>query len=435
MATIEPKQQTARVGPERARRATQAMRVGTVALLLGLVVTGAVAGPRKVTDHHWTEVDRIVAIGDLHGDYENYLETLRAARIVDRRGRWDAGETHLVQTGDIADRGPETRRIIEHMAKLAGQARRNGGRVHNLIGNHEAMNVYGDLRYVSAQEFAEFATSRSESLRDQYFNAVLKDLETRDPERFATLPEQFSEQWYQEHPPGWLEHRRAWNPNWNADGEMFQWVMASRVSIQINDTIFVHGGISGFYCRDSLESMTERAHAALQRSDPNDLGILVDEFGPLWYRGLAGVAPEAPPETVQAILDHHDAAHIVIGHTPTGGWIWPRYDGRVIQIDTGISSVYGGHVAYLEMTSEGRVAGYRAGKVELPDSDAELDAYLERVIELLPDNEAAREKLRERRLAAMDNGKAVDRELSEPTEASDTQPEMAPLAPICGTRL
>ena len=55
---------------------------------------------------HWTDVERIVAIGDFHGDWEHYLETLRAAGLVNERGRWIGGTTHLVQTGDIPDRGP-----------------------------------------------------------------------------------------------------------------------------------------------------------------------------------------------------------------------------------------------------------------------------------------------------------------------------------------
>ncbi|MFU8878194.1 MAG: metallophosphoesterase [Wenzhouxiangellaceae bacterium] len=405
------------------------------ALVLVLVFGLAQAAPREVHDHHWVDVERIVAIGDLHGDYDNYMQALRAAGIVDRRGRWDAGETHLVQTGDIPDRGPATRKIIEHMARLARQARRSGGRVHNLIGNHEAMNVYGDLRYVINEEYAEFATARSERFRDRYFDAVLKDLEQRDPKRFANLPENFREQWYEEHPPGWIEHRQAWDPRWNPDGEMFQWVMDSRVSIQINDLIFVHGGISGFYCRDSLESMTDRAHAALERSDPEDLGILTDEYGPLWYRGLAGMAPETPVETVEAILEQHQASHIVIGHTPTGGFIWPRYAGRVIQIDTGIGSAYGGHVAYLEVTPEGMFAGYRSGRVELPEGGNDLIAYLESVIELLPENRAARERLQQLRQLESQESESENTGTSRVAASSNEQAGPTASVPICGTRL
>lgn len=403
-------------------------------------VGAAEAAPRDIDNHRWADVERIVAIGDLHGDYDNYMATLQAAELVDRRGNWVAGRTHLVQTGDIPDRGPDTRRIIEHMARLARQANRNGGRVHNLIGNHEAMNVYGDLRYVTAEEFAAFATSRSEALRERYLDAVLDDMSSRDPARFAALPDDFRDQWYASRPLGWVEHRQAWNPQWNPDGEMFEWVANARVAVQINDAIFVHAGISGHYCRDTLASMTERAQADLASGDPGDESILTDQYGPLWYRGLAGVAPEAPPKTVDSILRNHDARHIVIGHTPTGGFIWPRYDGRVIQIDTGISDAYGGHVAYLEITPGGLFAGYRSQRIELPADGTGLEAYLETLVQLFPDNDAVREKL-----GAVRATKATE---SEPHATEDGRGDVAgedrlaaartdpsSATPICGTRL
>jgi hypothetical protein len=164
--------------------------------------------------------------------------------------------------------------------------------------------------------------------------------------------------------------------------------MSHQVAIQINDTLFVHGGISGKYCQNSLKSMTDKAVGGLKAFNPGNSGILEDEYGPLWYRGLSGKAPEAPLESVQAVLDSNKAARIVVGHTPTGGIIWPRYDGRVIQIDTGISAVYGGHVAYLEITAEGLYAGYPGGKVKLPAESSGLLPYLDQVLALDPANTA-----------------------------------------------
>jgi len=392
-------------------------------MMLGLLAAHSVlAEPVQVDSHRWENVERIVAVGDLHGDYTRYIEVLRIAGLIDRRARWSGGSAHLVQTGDIPDRGPDTRRIIEHMAGLARQARRSGGRVHNLMGNHEAMNVYGDLRYVTGGEFQAFVTRRSEDLRLRYFEAMLDDLRAREPERFETLPDDFRDRWFAQHPPGWIEHRMAWDPDWNEDGEMFQWVLETQVAIQINNLIFLHAGISGSYCRDSLESMTERAHEALRRGDRDDLGILTDEYGPLWYRGLAGVAPEAAPETVEAILERHSARHIVIGHTPTGGFIRPRFDGRVIQIDTGIGAAYGGNVAYLEITADGPVAGYRDGKVALPADDDGLIDYLDQVLLQIPGNVAAGEL---RRRLAEAAGESAPTQT--PTDGSEV--------PICGTSL
>ena len=101
-------------------------------LLTLLCSSLAVGAAREVDEYHREGVDRIVAIGDLHGDFDNYLGTLQAAGLADSKGKWTGGSAHLVQTGDIPDRGPDTGRIIEHIIKLDKQARRNGRRVHNL---------------------------------------------------------------------------------------------------------------------------------------------------------------------------------------------------------------------------------------------------------------------------------------------------------------
>jgi len=351
------------------------------------------AEARQVDAFQWEGVERVVAIGDLHGDYENYLATLRAAGLIDRKDKWSGGTTHLVQTGDIPDRGPDTIRIIEHLEQLAKQAKRKGGYVHGLIGNHEAMNVYGDLRYVSAGEYEAFTNRNSEALRDRYLELFLKNLEELQPEQFATLPPDFREEWYAEHPLGWVEHRQAWDPNWNAKAKYGNWVLERPVAIRVDDLLFVHGGISGFYCGNSLQWITDQVHEDLRNFDPAAPGILEDEWGPLWYRGLSGVEPVAVPESVQAVLEHHGAKHIVVGHTPTSGVIWPLYDGRVVMIDTGISKVYGGYVGYLERTPEGLFAGYPGGRLPLPQSPDAVVPYLEQVIAMDPDNPFLRKRL------------------------------------------
>jgi hypothetical protein len=407
-------------------------------LLTLLCSSLAVGAAREVDEYHWEGVDRIVAIGDLHGDYENYLATLQAAGLADSRGKWTGGSTHLVQTGDIPDRGPDTGRIIEHIIKLDKQARRKGGRVHNLIGNHEAMNVYGDLRYVHEGEYEAFVTRKSENLRDRWFEIYLQRLEESDPERFAALPADFRERWNMEFPLGWVEHRQAWNP----DGDYGKWVLQNKVAVQINDVLFLHGGISGFYCGNSLEWMTENVRQKLRNFVPGSAGILEDDFGPLWYRGLSGVEPVAAPETVDAILARHDASHIVVGHTPTSGVIWPLYDGKVVMIDTGIAGAYGGYLGYLEVTASGLSGGYAAGKLALPGPDEERIGYLERVIALAPGNPHLKQRL-ERLLqpapqqppeTAAEAGQAASGEAEaaggvEPEAAQPASPEI----PICGT--
>src|SRR5215207_8409564 len=81
--------------------------------LLALVLVPAFAGlgaspvpAATATPCEFDNVERIVAVGDVHGAYDRLLEILRAAAVIDTRNRWIGGRTHLVQTGDVLDRGP-----------------------------------------------------------------------------------------------------------------------------------------------------------------------------------------------------------------------------------------------------------------------------------------------------------------------------------------
>ena len=82
---------------------------------------------------------------------------------------------------------------------------------------------------------------------------------------------------------GWVEHRQAWS----LTGKYGKWVSDNAVAIQINDSIFLHGGISEKYCKFSLQSLTEQVMAAMQVNDPTVVNAMNDPLGPVWYRGLA----------------------------------------------------------------------------------------------------------------------------------------------------
>ena len=122
---------------------------------------------------------------------------------------------------------------------------------------------------------------------------------------------------------------------------------------------------------------------------------MLDEYGPLWYRGLSGSGTPADPETVTAILANHGINRIVVGHTPTSGIVWPLYDSRVIVVDTGMAAYYGGYVAYLEITAEGVFAGYPEGKLPLPKADDERIPYLEKVLAMDPSNRYLQKRLKD----------------------------------------
>jgi hypothetical protein len=81
-------------------------------------------------------------VGDIHGDYPALTKILRKASLIDLKGQWIGGETILVQTGDIVDRGVDTIACYKFMQTLTSQAEKSGGTVVSLLGNHEIVSFF-----------------------------------------------------------------------------------------------------------------------------------------------------------------------------------------------------------------------------------------------------------------------------------------------------
>ena len=299
---------------------------------------------------------RIVAVGDLHGDYQAWTQIARAAGLIDAEGHWSGGRTTLVQLGDITDRGPDSLLIIRSLQQLAAEAPAAGGRVVVMLGNHEAMNVVGDLRYVVPGEFAAFADRQSVARRERVYAQQRRMLEAAARSRgLSPLPSQVRDQWLARTPLGWVEHRAAWAPS----GQLGQWAARNPAVLKIGDTLFAHGGISAEYSKFSLDAINRRAAVAMRSADDSDSSILNDPLGPLWYRGLvmrdrdaqgrrAG-SPASIDVELREVLSAYGAQRMVIGHTPTLTGIGITNGGRLIRIDTGISRHYGGPLSWVEI--------------------------------------------------------------------------------------
>jgi hypothetical protein len=102
-------------------------------------------------------------------------------------------------------------------------------------------------------------------------------------------------------------------------------------------------------------------------------GVVMDEEGPLWYRGLA-LKGGSLEQHVRTVLTNYEVDRIAIGHTYTEGAIVPRFGGRVLQIDVGLSKVYdpGRRSACLEI-ERGKVRVLHRGKRLALPSDDQLD--------------------------------------------------------------
>lgn len=117
--------------------------------------------PYKLYDFNNININRIVIIGDIHGDIKRFKEILIDSQIINDNFEWIANppNTIVVQLGDQVDslnrntnenwevlNDYEMIYFTEHLNNIA---KIKGGRCISLIGNHELMNVIGDFSYVS----------------------------------------------------------------------------------------------------------------------------------------------------------------------------------------------------------------------------------------------------------------------------------------------
>jgi hypothetical protein len=330
----------------------------------------------------WTGVERTVAVGDVHGDFDQFVAVLRSADLIDSNMQWSGEKTHLVQTGDIPDRGPDTRKALDLLMRLEEEARSAGGAVHALIGNHEAMNVYGDLRYVTPGEFASFRTENSEQVREVFYRRHLQEL-AEDPERKGESPpgEDYMKAWEEKHPLGYFEHRFYFGPK----GKYGKWIRQHNTVIQINDSIFSHAGISPKYADFDFDTINERIREELKDFSKLEGGIALDPDGPLWYRDWAKEEEDRLEDTLNWILNRHDAKRMVVAHTPTDGTLIPRFSGRILLIDVGLSGFYGSRLACLVIENDRAFALHRGKHLEIPtDSGPSFLSYLKRAAALDP---------------------------------------------------
>src|SRR5438094_852263 len=372
-------------------------------LLLLLAVAFAWAGPAKTPAE---QSETVVAIGDVHGDFDDFVSILQHTGLIDAQHHWAGNKATLVQVGDLLDRGPKPREVMDLVMALEKEAPKAGGRVVSLLGNHEMMNIMGDLRYVTAQNYASFANGNSEDRRKSAYQQYVKWRNSHAP-LIAELPQPMEltePEWMARHPQGFVEQREAFSPN----GIYGKWLRDHSAVAQIGGVIFLHGGIHpslahlkletiNSHIRDeikafdaakqylqsekvilpffTLQEMTAVVQAELsaerkslmpgnqqrQAKMMEFLGfqdwLSVRPDGPLWFRGYDQWSEEEGMAQVSKLLEAYKATHIAVGHTvQKGGRIRPRFGNKVFLIDTGMLSSYypGGRASALEIRNDAK---------------------------------------------------------------------------------
>lgn len=348
----------------------------------------------------------VVAIGDVHGDFDDFVALLQHIGLIDKQNHWAGGKTTLVQLGDLLDRGPKPREVMDLVMALEKESPTDGGRVVPLLGNHEVMNIMGDLRYVTPENFASFADAKSEERRKSAYNDYVKWRESH-----AALLGELSQpleltegEWMARHPLGFVEQREAFSH----EGSYGKWLRGHAAVAEIDGVIFLHGGISPSVAamklnainsaiRDEIHAFDSSKQSMLEKrlilpffnlqemvavaqaeiiaekksrvSSSPELESSILQFlkfqdwlsvrvdGPLWFRGYDQWSDEEGSSQVDKILGSLKANHLVTGHTvQRGGRIRSRFGGKLFLIDAGMLSSYypGGRASALEILNNAK---------------------------------------------------------------------------------
>ena len=237
--------------------------------------------------------DKLFAISDIEGNFSAFASTLKSNGVIDDRFRWSFGDGHLVLVGDFFDRGEHVTACLWLIYKLEEEAKRAGGHVHFVLGNHEEMNMRGDERF-AVTKYKRVADKMEIPIRDLY----------------------------------------------EKNTELGRWLRSKNIVVKIGNTIFTHGGISPAFAKNGL-SLKEVNKTAQQfmgesfrlielQSNNKITPMVFDKNGPLWYRGY--FKENLSNGDMQEILNTYQADHIVVGHTIVED-IVPLYEGRLIPID------------------------------------------------------------------------------------------------------
>lgn len=400
----------------------------TFALLSGALVTCALVLSTGTPVNTWdvqAAPTRVVAIGDVHGSFSGLVSVLKAAGLIDAANRWSGGTATLVQTGDLTDRGADVRDVLDLMMALDRDAPKAGGRVEALLGNHEMMNLLGELRDATPEICARFADAKSTATREDAWKDYERLARARNRERPDESPAAFPrtrEGFMAAYPPGCIEYRVALGPR----GSYGKWLRSQPIAAEVEGTLFMHAGPDPAAAPASIDDMNARARQEVERFDrflqrlvsarmarpwfrsEDAIGVAAAEVrwtaglietaktrgeapdlsrvdvelvreaseilqmgtwsllapeGPLWYRGYA-TADDADLEApFSALLTRWHLQRLAVGHTVNRDHrIRARLNGRLFLLDTGmLAPVYHGRASALELVGDRATAIYADG--------------------------------------------------------------------------
>ena len=238
-------------------------------------------------------VKKQLILSDIEGNFSAFRKLLQSNGVVNSDLNWTFGDGHLVLVGDFFDRGDQVTEVLWLIYALEEKAKAAGGWVHFILGNHEIMNLSGDLRYLNTKYAG---------------NAQLMQ------ENYMAL--------------------------YNDNTELGRWLRTKNIVEKIGDVLFMHGGMSAAINMMALSvkdldrlARPYYADTTYNYTDPRLNFIMADE-GPFWYRGYYMGKARATDQQIDSTLEQYDVKHIVTGHSVVADTVSVWYNGKLFNTDT-----------------------------------------------------------------------------------------------------
>jgi hypothetical protein len=326
--------------------------------------------------------DRIVAIGDIHGDFESLIYLLYTAKLINNELKWIGADTFVVQTGDIFDdRRPEFPEefkphepydellILEYLSDLNIQAEREGGRILICFGNHELLNIFNPGFF---QEYA-FNTTH------EYNNKKLNMLPGRIlVNKLACIMHLFVIIGNYIFVHGSLTYDIINNidKNWGDTSKKYN-PLNSMITLnnKLKETLQQH--LSTY---DGLPTAQEVSKLGLSITEDRSMAIPI-ESTKLEFCNMCNDFNKVVVKLLPFIyIDGEPTIKLIIGHTGSRDGLKATCDNRIFRIDTYISRAFGpstignanisDRIAYLEISGDKETGYEEKGYIVIIDDES-----------------------------------------------------------------
>lgn len=219
--------------------------------------------------------EKLLILSDIEGNIAFLDGALRKLGVVGADGDWAFGANQLVIAGDSVDRGRDVFAVLWRLHGLSAQAKKAGGRVQVVLGNHEQYLLRGNASRANSEH------------------------------RYA------------------VEQMGGAKNVFSADTIIGAWLREQPVLVKVGRVLITHGGVSPVVARQGLT--VDQVNDAMRRYwqgsplSPAELDAVLGNSGVAQYRGyvmeVEGQYAKATQQDVDQALRAFGVDTIVVGHT------------------------------------------------------------------------------------------------------------------------